>query len=96
MADEKARHGFDGRPLVVPSVDLGPDSDAYMDTTRYVTKDGRLAAEVDDGEYFLADGVAGEPRLDQPISKINSHRSREWHVAVSRDLADVRSRFRPK
>lgn len=68
MADEKVRHGFDGRPLVVPCVELGPDSDEYMDTTLYVTRDGRRAVEGEGGRFYLAGGD-GRPRLDQPIGE---------------------------
>ncbi len=68
MADEKVRSGFDGRPLVLPTVELGPDSDEYIDTTQYATKDGRWAVEDDDDRFYLVGGD-GKPRLDHPISK---------------------------
>ena len=67
MADEKVRSGFDGRPLAAPT-ELGPDSDAYVESTLYVTKDGRRAVEGENGRFYLADGN-GRPRLDQPIGE---------------------------
>ena len=67
MADEKVRIGFDGRPLAAPTRPR-PDGDVYVESTLYVTKDGRRAVEGKGGRFYLAGGD-GRPRLDQPIDK---------------------------
>ncbi|MDE2824452.1 MAG: hypothetical protein OXK79_13200 [Chloroflexota bacterium] len=60
------RSGFDGHPLAT-AAELGPYSDAYVESTLYVTKDGRRAVECRNGRFYLA--ACNGKRLDHPISE---------------------------
>lgn len=69
MADQEVRigHGFDGRPLrPATELDAVSHADEIADTTVYLLKDGRLAAQAADDAFYVVDG-AGRPQLDQPV-----------------------------